>query len=91
MGKGCLLQVSHTVKYQLYDGEYILLNIKSGDYYHLDNETSIYIWSLLRTSRSIKEIMSLVLKRFEGDKETIIDGVTRFIRHLEKEKLVNRR
>jgi len=91
MGKDRLFQILPFVKYQLYDGEYILLNIKSGDYYQLDNETSIYIWSLLQTQRSIREIIGLVLKRFGGDKKAVIDGVTRFIRHLEKERLVNSR
>jgi hypothetical protein len=50
--------------YSELDGEVVLLHLKSGVYYGLD-EVGSRIWSLLRESRTLKEILETLLHDYD--------------------------
>lgn len=69
--KGAAAFVSEHVLDQELDGEIVLLDLKSGVYYGL-NEVGSRMWSHLSHLSDLDEIMSLLLDEFDVDRETLL-------------------
>ena len=50
------------------DGEAVILNLESGKYFGL-NEVGARIWSLLKESKSVKEILDTLLNEYDVEAE----------------------
>ena len=69
--KGTAMSVPEHVLDQELDGEIVLLDLKSGVYYGL-NEVGSRMWTLLSLLDDLDEIMGLLLEEFEVDRETLL-------------------
>lgn len=74
---------------RIIDGEAVLLDLKTGVYFSL-NETGSLIWELLDGVATIPEISEAISKKYEADIETIENAVTELMLELEEQKLVER-
>lgn len=77
------------VSTELDDDESVLLDLNTRRYYTL-NETGVVIWRHISDGRSIDEVKSAVLERFEVSVEEAESCVVEFVTNLEKEGLVSR-
>ncbi len=51
------------------NGEYVFLNVTSGDYFSLDGPGA-FVWELVQRPRAVCEIIDSVLARYDVDVET---------------------
>lgn len=66
----------------------ILLDLKTGDYFELD-ETALAIWNMLDGKTSVAGVVSKLVKTYSAPRETVEKDVTRFISDLRKRKLID--
>lgn len=69
------------------DGETVVINLDSGDYYSLDSLGS-QIWQGLLKSVSIDRLSQRVEEAFQAEKEAVAAALETFLEKLEKEGLV---
>jgi len=74
---------------QVADGEAVLLDIESGEYFAL-NPVGSRIWELSDGTRSTAEIVSVICGEFDVVKDVAMADVREILDELEKEKLVIR-
>ena len=74
---------------QIADGEAVLLDIESGEYFAL-NSVGSRIWELSDGTRSTAEIVSVICDEFEVAEDVAMADVREVLDELEKEKLVAR-
>lgn len=72
---------------QLDDGEAVLLNLHTKQYYTL-NETGAQIWDLFQEKRSLDEIAATLTETFDVEQEAAEHHVTAFLEDLHREGLV---
>lgn len=65
------MSVPEHVLDQELDGEIVLLDLKSGVYYGL-NEVGSRMWTHLSVLGDLDEVMEILLEEFDIDKETIL-------------------
>lgn len=75
------------VLHETIDGEAIILNMRSGNYFSLDEIGSI-IWDSLEDTTSVNHIVSLLKGRYQENGISIENAVHHFFSFLEKEYLV---
>ncbi|MEX0763058.1 MAG: PqqD family protein [Dehalococcoidia bacterium] len=80
------VELSPDVLFQELDGEVVLLSIKTGEYYGL-NEVGARIWVLLKQDRPLNEIAQTILARYEVSDEALINDMMRFLHTLEHDGL----
>lgn len=71
------------------DGEWVLLNLKSGVYYGL-NETGSLIWDSLAESKNFQEIIDRLQKNFPLGRPKLETDLRHFFKALAKEGLIER-
>ena len=69
------------------DGETIVINLKSGNYYSL-NETGSTVWDAIALKQEVDHIIDLLEARYAADRATIQDAVTTFLKNLEGNELI---
>ena len=74
---------------QIADGEAVLLDIESGEYFAL-NSVGSRIWELSDGTRSTAEIVSVICDEFDVAEDVAMADVREILGELEKEKLVAR-
>jgi len=74
---------------QIADGEAVLLDIESGEYFAL-NSVGSRIWELSDGTRSTAEIVSVICDEFDVAEDVAMADVREVLDELEKEKLVAR-
>jgi Coenzyme PQQ synthesis protein D (PqqD) len=74
---------------QIADGEAVLLDIESGEYFAL-NPVGSRIWELSDGTRSTGEIVSVICGEFDVAEDIAMADVREILDELEKEKLVVR-
>lgn len=64
-----LLRVEENIMTSEVDGEIVIMNPHSGEYFGLD-EISSSIWKLIDSKRSFNDIVAELLKMYEVDEDT---------------------
>lgn len=66
----------------------ILLDLRTGDYFELD-ETALTIWNMLDGKISVARVVGKLAKTYSASVETVERDVIRFISELRKRKLID--
>jgi hypothetical protein len=69
------------------DGEVVIMNLTSGNYYSSDN-TGAVIWGWIEERRTFSDIEQLALRRYDAAAEIIAGALTAFFDRLLEEKLI---
>ena len=76
-----------TVTHETIDGEAVIINLDSGNYYSLMDVGS-FIWGLVENGASASEVQNLVLQTYQGNAADIDRGVQDLLAQLEQENLI---
>ena len=76
-----------TVTHEIIDGEAVIINLDSGNYYSLVEEGSL-IWSLVEKGASASELQNVILQTYRGDVQEIDRGVQELLVQLQQENLI---
>lgn len=76
-----------TVTHETIDGEAVIINLDSGNYYSLVDVGS-FIWGLVDHGASANEVQNLVLQTYEGSATDIDRGVQELLVQLQLENLI---
>ncbi len=77
----------HGIIFEVIDGEVIVLNINSGEYYNMTG-TGALIFQLIVDGKAYSEVVDQILCRYVGCSERISLSVSGFIEELLEEKLI---
>lgn len=72
---------------QVIDGEALLINFETGNYYSL-LKSGAFIWTLIEGTATVDEVVAALEQRYQGTREVFEDAVNRFVRGLEAEGLI---
>ena len=76
-----------TVTHETIDGEAVIINLDSGNYYSLVDVGS-FIWGHIETGASAGELQNLVLQSYTGSASDIDRGVQDLLAQLQQENLI---
>ena len=76
------------VKWKQIGKDGILLDLKSGDYFEVD-EIALAIWKMLNGKSSLEKIASKLAKKYGAPEKTIQKDLAEFISELKKKKLLD--
>ena len=76
-----------TVTHETIDGEAVIINLDSGNYYSLVDVGS-FIWELVEKGASAIEVQNLVLQTYDGDTADVDRGVEELLAQLQLENLI---
>jgi len=76
-----------TVTHETIDGEAVIINLDSGNYYSLI-EAGSFIWAIVERGASASEVQDLVQQSYEGDVADIDQGVQELLAQLQQENLI---
>ena len=76
-----------TVTHETIDGEAVIINLDSGNYYSLVDAGSL-IWALIERGASASEVQNLVQQTYQGDVTDIDQGVHELLAELQREDLI---
>jgi hypothetical protein len=74
---------------QVADGEAVLLNIESGEYFSL-NSVGSRIWELCDGTRTTAEIVSVICDEFDVAEDVALADAREILGELERERLIVR-
>ena len=75
------------VTHEIIDGEAVIINLDSGNYYSLV-ETGSLIWSLVERGASANDLQNLLQQSYRGDATEIGQGVHDLLGQLQQENLI---
>ena len=78
---------SESVSWRMVEGEGVLLHLKTGAYYSL-NEVASRIWELCNGKNSAEHIRSTVYAKYKSEQNQVTKDVDHFLAKLLKEKLI---
>ena len=73
---------------EIIDGEVIIMNVRSGNYYS-SAEVGAVVWSWIEQGRTKSQIRRLATARYNGDDGKIGEALEKFFESLLKEELVH--
>ncbi|HEY0727409.1 MAG TPA: PqqD family protein [Pyrinomonadaceae bacterium] len=76
-----------TVTHETIDGEAVIINLDTGNYYSLV-EAGSFIWSLLDKGASAGEVQNVVLQTYHADAHDVDRGVHELLAQLQQENLI---
>jgi hypothetical protein len=76
-----------TVTHEIIDGEAVIINLDTGNYYSL-SDVGAYIWGFFEMGSSANEIRNLVLQAYDGDATHIHRSVRELLTQLQLEHLI---
>ena len=76
-----------TVTHETIDGEAVIINLDSGNYYSLVDVGS-FIWGLVEKGASAGEVQDLVLQTYQGNATDVDRGVQELLAQLQQENLI---
>ena len=82
-----VLKLPEEVIFQELDSEAVLLNLRSGVYYGLNN-VGARIWSLIQQPRTVAEIRDTILQEYEVEPERSEPDVIALLQKLAGEGLI---
>ncbi len=68
-------------------GEVVILNLKTGIYYGLDN-VGAHVWTLLKEPRRVNEIRDSILREYEVEPERCEEDLLALLEELESKGLI---
>jgi len=78
-----LSQIAH----ETIDGEVVIIHLKSGTYYSLQN-VGANIWNLLENGANVTEIITQITHQYDGNHSEIENAVNQLISKLQEENLI---
>ena len=78
---------SPTVTHETIDGEAVIINLDTGNYYSLVDAGS-FIWSLVDKGASASEIQNQIAQTYQADAQDIDRGVHELLAQLQQENLI---
>jgi hypothetical protein len=69
------------------DGETVIVNLDTGNYYSLD-KIGAEIWSLMERNASMSGITEHIVNRYNGEREEIEKAIKQLMDELQKEALI---
>lgn len=75
------------IVYDTLDGEVIIINFDTGNYYSL-NKTGKHIWNMLESVPFGSLIIKEITKVYSGDADNISTEITQFLKALQQEELL---
>src|SRR6185369_15551367 len=75
------------VTHETIDGEAVIINLDSGNYYSLVDAGS-FIWGLIEQGASMSELQNLVSQTYQGNASDIDQGVQDLLVQLQEESLI---
>lgn len=76
-----------TVTHETIDGEAVIINLDSGNYYSLV-EVGSFIWGLVEKGASASEVQHAIFQTYQGDATDIDRGVQELLAQLQQENLI---
>ena len=76
-----------TVTHETIDGEAVIINLDSGNYYSLVDVGS-FIWGLVERGASAGEVQDVILRTYQGDAAQVNRGVQDLLAELQQENLI---
>ena len=76
-----------TVTHETIDGEAVIINLDSGNYYSLVDLGS-FIWELVEKGASANEVQHVILQTYQGDASDVDRGVKELLAQLQEENLI---
>ena len=76
-----------TVTHETIDGEAVIINLDSGNYYSLV-EVGSFIWGLIEKGASASEVQRVILQTYQGDAANIDRCVQELLAQLQQENLI---
>lgn len=76
-----------SVPYKEVKGEVLLLNLKDGNYFGL-NQTGVVIWKMLDGTKTRSDIIKALKKRFNLREDTAKRHLSGFLKELKKNNLI---
>ena len=76
-----------TVTHETIDGEAVIINLDSGNYYSLVDVGS-FVWGLIEKGASASDVQNMILQTFEGDADDVDQGVQELLAQLQQENLI---
>ncbi len=76
-----------TVFAQEVDGEMVLLDMNSENYFGLD-EVGTAIWQAMQENGSLKEVYTILLEQYDVESEVLEKDLLNFVKKLEENELV---
>jgi hypothetical protein len=83
----CLRVNTPAVTHEVIDGEAVIINLVTGNYYSLDGEGA-EIWTLLQQGHSVGQIIEEFAGRCEGERSEIESGVLQLADQIRQEQLM---
>lgn len=76
-----------TITHETIDGEAVIINLDSGNYYSL-MEVGSFIWGLVEKGASASEVQNLVLQTYQGNATDIDRGVQELLPNCNRRTLL---
>ena len=76
-----------TVFAQEVDGEMVLLDMKSENYFGLD-EVGTAIWQAMQEKESLKEVFEVLLEQYEVEEDVLKNDLVIFVKKLKESGLI---
>jgi hypothetical protein len=76
-----------TVTHEIIDGEAVIINLDSGNYYSLI-EAGSFIWAMVERGASPVDVQHMVQQTYQGDAGEIDRGVQELLTQLQQENLI---
>ena len=76
-----------TVTHETIDGEAVIINLDSGNYYSLVDVGS-FVWGLIEKGASASEVRNVVLQSYQGNDADVDRGVQELLAQLQQENLI---
>jgi len=86
--KGIFKVNSPYIVSELIDGELVIMNLKSGNYYSV-RDTGVFLWSALEKGCGQDEMLALLTEAYNGDIPSMIEKSLFFIKSLLDNDLVS--
>ncbi len=81
------IPLGHIVVTQLDDGDGVLVDLNTKQYYQL-NETAMLIWRALENGHPFEQIVAEIMKVYTVDNEHAVASAERLLKEFQERKLV---
>ncbi|HYU99976.1 MAG TPA: PqqD family protein [Pyrinomonadaceae bacterium] len=81
------IPLEHIVATQLDDGDGVLVDLNTKQYYQL-NETAMLIWRALENGHPFEQIVAEIMRVYTVDDDHAVTSAARLLKEFQKRKLV---
>jgi len=76
-----------TVTHDTIDGESVVINLETGNYYSLQG-TGAEIWALIVKNATMEQMIETLSGRYHGPRAKIVNGLSQLLDELQREQLI---